>query len=1222
MYRAAIVAFTVMIALTSTAVAQDWEIGWAEEFEDTEGADRWYPIAYTRNCARDFSFAIEDGVGHFHVGEPRRAMRWMTTPSGVNLDTYDTLEIRYRAINQQDESDSYFLYMNTNPTSARPSESPVTLGELQADGEWHVLRKEMPRKRDGGYWATKFVLSVNATDGPADVWVDYIRLEGERPPLREVGFTDVQVAARHDFDDLAGWEQLEDVPYPGVGSMNAEGGTAEFAVEGMQRNASFAWSFDEPIEVGEGVNTVVFRYRIRGQRLVYTRNPRTIRHFMTVGAGDEERGIYLWNSLINDGAWHMAANTFPTDAFPDGLEHVRINLVSEESPRAWAELDWIYVGSGRELANLRDRFEVTQDPAIPEGRDFQYIGVPPTEGVTASGLMNRYHGMYMGTPGGRVALDGVPFELSEDAHVLGVMDREELTVPVGGTMPAVYALVATRPEGLDNFTYWGGPIKSVYEPERFRIRLDYVDGGSFESLPANIAGGSYVMPPGPGLLGVVNPHPEREVASLSLVDGTRAVGFHVLGITLQRSGEPLFEMPEAGRPLPPQSRVTDRAPDDHTEIEVGEGQGPVTLRSDYLTLELDLADGIRPSLMFSGILTQDLSPVRELFTLETEDGSLTSAEVTVTGAERVSPTLATVDWTAEESMPVSGRLTLQWNDASEIGMTVGVTNEGDEDLRGSLTVTPMPGVVIDSTPENVWTFYPGFGTMISNEPFFEDEVKADRLPVGMVTAWSPEKGGGLYVAGHDNEPRYDADHLLEKYTGRVTAATRYLYLDVAPGATAALPEVAVGAYLGDYTTAVAAYRDWMATWYTPSARHPEWFRRISTFIGITPTLAMFLDEDGRMDLSPHIEGMAEHFGPIDYQHVYGWFTSPEHGGQGDYSHYEYLGGEEAWRGALQGLEDAGVRTGLYLDPLLMDEKAEAAEVASDWKLVGEDGEVRGWSAGNFYTCSAIPECRDYWANTYERVGRTFPASGLYMDQVGYWNADTWVCWNPEHDHPVPVGMRVAQAPLVREIREAVNRVGHDVVTYSEFVPTEIMTQWQDGAFNHTHRYEWERPSTFLVNPIYWVAPQVKCFELYAGNANNIWENVRLSLRALWGRETLYMAGEPTEYAPETAAAIRRIGEVWRSYPEAFATTEPEWLVPTLRQGVYANRFPGDGYEVYTIFNDLPYTADGALIEIPHREGATYREAWEDVVLEAQIEGEVATIFLTIPPKQVRVVVAR
>ncbi len=1224
MHRTIIVAL-VTLTLTTVAFAQEWEVGWAEEFDATDPARAaWYPVAYTNNSSDDFSFTAEDGIGHFRVGEPRRAMRWMTTPAGVNIGTYSALEIRYRAINQTDEGDSYFLYMKTSPGSAKPAENPITLGELEADGDWHVLRKPMPRKREGDVWATKFVLSLNATDGPADLWIDYIRLEAPIPAIAQASWAQPQVAVRHDLDDLAGWEQLRarapDVPYPGIGSMTAEGGSVQFSVEGMQRNASFAWRFDEPLPVDAGSNTVVFRYRIRGQRQVYTRNPRTLGYFMTVGTGETEKPVYLWNSLINDGAWHVAANSFPASAFPDGVEYVRVNLVSEESPRAWAELDWVYVGSGRSMPTLRDLFEVSQEPATPEGCAFDYAELPATPGVTVAGLLNRYHDILAGAPEGEVALDGVPLRITQDAHVLGVMDREELTVPVGGAMLAVYALIATRCEGLDNFTYWGGRINAIHEPERFVMRIVYADGSSFESLPCNIAGDSYVMPPGPGLLGVVNPHPQREVASVSLVDRTRAVGFHVLALTLQRAGEPLFAMPEAGRPLPPPTRVTDRAPGDETSVEVGESA--VTLRSDYLTLALDLTDGIRPSLMVAGILGQDLAPRGELFALETEAGTLTSGQVRVVRAERVSPTEAAIDWAADAPAPVSGRLTLRWNGPSEIGMAVAVTNASEANLRGSLTITPMPGVTIDDRTENVWTFYPGFGTMIGNEPFFEDEVKSDHLPLSLVTAWSPEKGGGLYVAGHDTGPSYDARYVLEKFDGRVTAATRYLHLDVPPGETAALPEVALGAYLGDYREAVAAYREWMKSWYAPTAPHPEWFRRVCTFIGITPTLSMFLTEDGGMDLSPHIDRMAEYFGPIDYQHVYGWFASQSNGGQGDYSHYELLGGEEAWRGALQGLEDDGVHTGLYLDPLLMDEKAEAAEAASAWQIIGADGEVTGWSAGNFYTCGALPDCRRYWADTYERVGRTFPASGLYMDQVGYARPDAWVCYNPEHDHPTPVGMRVAQAPLVREIRAAINRVNPQVVNYSEFVPTEIMTQWQDGSFTHNHRFEWERPSTLLVNPIYWAVPEVKCFEIYAGGANNVWENVRLPLRLFWGRETLDLAGEPTEYAPETAAAIRHIGEVWHRYPEAFATTEPEWLVPTLLRGVYANRFRGDGYEVYALFNDLPHTVEGELIEVAHRAGASYREAWEDVVLAPEVERDTARITLTIPPKQVRVIVVR
>ncbi|MEA3401358.1 MAG: DUF6259 domain-containing protein [Armatimonadota bacterium] len=1210
---------TIVAMAGAAAVAQkpgSREVGWGEEFDT---AQRWYPVAYTHNSARHFSLNVADGVGHFHVAEPGTAMRWMTTPGGVNLQTYSILELRYRAEGQVDEGDGYFLYMRCNPTARRPEQPPVTLGELQADGKWHTLRKPMPRKDDHDVWATKFVLSVNATDRPADVWIDHIRLVAPEPePLPEPP-EGPGVAVRHDFDDLRGWEELPDVAYRGSARMSCRDGAAEFEVEGMQRNASFVWRLPRPVDA-KRFSHVAFRYRIRGPRLIYTRNPRALGYFMTVGASEHEEPIYLWNSLINDGAWHVADNAFPTGRFPDGVEYVRVNLVSEESPGAWAELDWLCLADGPQRVGLGDLFEVVESPSAPSGSRFEYADIQATAGASAGELVRRYSHVARPLPQGQLGLDGVPFRLSDEAHVLGVAERDELTIPAGGRLSAVYALIATRPEGCDSFTYWGGPIRAVREPERFVVRLRYADGSSFASVPVNIRGRSFVMPPGPGVFGVVNPHPEREVESVSLVDGTRAVGFHVLGVTLQRAGEPLFETPQAGRPLPPPSRVTDKAPGEATEIEVGEES--VTLRSDYLALELDLSEGIRAASMFSGILEQRLLPRAELFSLETEGGALSSDDVDVTGVEQTSPTQLCIDFAADEPTPMQGRVTLRWNAASEIGMTVGITNGGEGPLRGALTVTPLPGAAIDTVPENVWVFYPGFGTLITNEPFFEDSVKSDHLPLGFVTAWSPQKAGGLYVMGHDTVPQRDTHYVLEKYLGRVTASVRYLYLDAAPGATADMPEVAVGAYLGDWRNALAAYREWMDTWYSPTASHPEWFRRICTFVGITPTLSSFLDEDRRMDLSPHIEAMAEHLGQIDYLHIYGWFHSREHGGQGDYSHYELLGGEEAWRGALQRLENSGVRTGLYLDPLLMDERAQAAERAAGWKIIGEDGEVRGWSPGNFYTCPALPDCRRYWAETYERVARSFRPSGLYMDQVGYWNPESWVCYNPEHDHKTPpIGMRVSQAPLVQQLRHAINGVDDRMASYSEFVPTEIMTQWQDGAFTHNQRFEWERPHTFLVNPIYWAVPEVKCFEIYAGNDNVVWENVRLPLRLFWGRETLYMAGEPTEYAPETAAAIRRIGQIWHDYAAAFATTRPRFLVRTLHRGVYANRFPAEGYEVYTLFNDLPYTAEGELIDIEHRPGNSYIEVWQNEALAPALDGDRARISLTVPPKKVRVVVA-
>jgi len=283
-----------VLAGTLGACAGAEELGWIEHFDS---ADNWYAVGYTHTPAKQYSFATEDGIGHFHVEDVGKAMRWMTTVPGVNLRTYRDLEIRYRAVNQVDDQRGYFLYMSVNLSSKKPDEPPVRLEELIADGEWHVLRKEMPRKDEGAFWATKFVLAVHSRGGPADVWVDYIKLVAPEPePLAAPeSIAEPKIGIRHDLDDLSGWRSLDDVPYKGVARMSCADSVGHFEVEGMFRNAVFEWRLDEPVQVSE-FGHLVFKYRARGQRQVYTRYERTLRHFLTVGAGEKEEPVYGWRS--------------------------------------------------------------------------------------------------------------------------------------------------------------------------------------------------------------------------------------------------------------------------------------------------------------------------------------------------------------------------------------------------------------------------------------------------------------------------------------------------------------------------------------------------------------------------------------------------------------------------------------------------------------------------------------------------------------------------------------------------------------------------------------------------------------------------------------------------------------------------------------------------------------------------------------------------------------
>ena len=73
----------------------------------------------------------------------------------------------------------------------------------------------------------------------------------------------------------------------------------------------------------------------------------------------------------------------------------------------------------------------------------------------------------------------------------------------------------------------------------------------------------------------------------------------------------------------------------------------------------------------------------------------------------------------------------------------------------------------------------------------------------------------------------------------------------------------------------------------------------------------------------------------------------------------------------------------------------------------------------------------------------------------------------------------------------------------------------------------------------------------------------------------------------------RAYELKKRFKDCFASDAPEMLVPTERASVYANRFPGKGRTLWTLYNARPTTVRGTILTVPHHDGATYRDEWND-----------------------------
>ena len=102
--------------------------------------------------------------------------------------------------------------------------------------------------------------------------------------------------------------------------------------------------------------------------------------------------------------------------------------------------------------------------------------------------------------------------------------------------------------------------------------------------------------------------------------------------------------------------------------------------------------------------------------------------------------------------------------------------------------------------------------------------------------------------------------------------------------------------------------------------------------------------------------------------------------------------------------------------------------------------------------------------------------------------------------------------------------------------------------------------------------------------------------------------------------LNHAAKIKKEYKDCFLTESPETRVQTLMSNVYANKFPGKNRTVWTFYNAAPVSRTGTVIAIPHKDGAVYRDIWNDTIITPEIRGKTAYIKLSLAPQDVGAIV--
>ncbi len=1007
--------------------------------------------------------------------------------------------------------------------------------------------------------------------------------------------------------------------------------STRFEVDRPGRGMKWSWMFDEPVAL-EGRVNVAIRYRAAGWRrwsdyavCVFGR---------PVGRGDPGYATMIpTEELAGDGRWHtLNVDIRPLVAKYETIHGLAIQ-VQADAPNASLELADLRLTATRRPARLADVVQWRPDAELRQERalDISAACNEASAGWQRAFELNDWFG------GNAITVEGLPFRrIDADPELAATQFKGKgaLRLPAAGHATEVYLLLLAQLVGDDEPAYDGGRFRAIRDVDRFRLRIEYAEGSPDECLPMNVATGQFEIGHGVQVV-VAAADPSRELAAVVLDDRAKQAAFAVAAVTLRTDGRAFPAALESDPPL----RIK-RLPDgESVRLEADlTSENAATLRRliHYPTGWNYLAQPCRPIIL--RVDGHEIPP-EQLRRVTSESSHLAPRDVTSSrGARRppnATPRVLQHGPVRYQVKPVKGlRLGVDIRNATtstsddSLAISATVLNAGNKEHRVSLAAPRIGPYRLGDEPQRAYYFVPRRGAVFDNREASLRERYSGLFPVQFLDTFSPADGRGLSLRTTDTTC-LRKHYVLEKEDGLFTIGVEYPERTLKPGQRFQTATAIVTATDGDWRRGLDAYRAWLQTWYRPAAPRKAWFREIfnfrQRFLWMWDPLA---EADGTLHLMRAVEEARREFGGIDYLHLFDWGNVPGYGRlygrTGDHQPFESIrGGREGLRRAIAEVQAAGVPVGLYIEGYLLQERGKLGKAfGKQWQLIGRDGAGRYWpGVSEMYVCPAVDAWQEVQASTYATKLRELNVDGMYVDQFGFAGAEK-DCHSADHGHAVPSFAVQTERDCTRAIRRRIDAAKPNVAVYTEETPVDVTSQYQDGSFTYA-MFSAQRTRTRVpLNAARFAFPDFKTIEiLFCDRPTGSWATgvgwVFFNGEAIW------LEGPAEEwFEPATREMIRRCYRILHEHRDAFTTLGPQPLVPTEAGGVYANAFPAGGKTVYTLYNSRHRTYRGAVLRVPHLNGAAYHDAWHARPAVVRREGEDDLIRTELGPHGVGCVVAR
>ncbi|MDP2139158.1 MAG: formylglycine-generating enzyme family protein [Candidatus Didemnitutus sp.] len=192
----------------------------------------------------------------------------------------------------------------------------------------------------------------------------------------------------------------------------------------------------------------------------------------------------------------------------------------------------------------------------------------------------------------------------------------------------------------------------------------------------------------------------------------------------------------------------------------------------------------------------------------------------------------------------------------------------------------------------------------------------------------------------------------------------------------------------------------------------------------------------------------------------------------------------------------------------------------------------------------------------------------------------------------------------RAFLDAADGLGHPLVFQPEAVPlSDEALMWNLQSWGKlippevvpaVSKLKWLEPRHMTNTENRWGRDRTNDFHFifFNGTGYNAWENI-------WGVWN--------QFTPRDAAALHRIANLYRQFPDLLVSTDWEPYAHALQPGVFATMFPVAGLTLWTVVNRNEYGLEGDQLLVAHQEGRRYYDVWNGAELPPRLGNGQATL---------------